>query len=198
MSLESQFLSVCADCEKISDAWKRSSEDKPVERETYMAFLKEYLSLTESLKEEFIVLRLTNKPSNAKAVRLMAKLILLRDNHKGFLPQKKPEIVPRVSYFPEATEPFLEFYRDRVRARKDGYCEVTGEIVSLKEIYKCYRRWCDVRGYKRMEMKEMEQRCEETFGDSRGKKQYHHIRVFLDDDDVEEFDKMVRESRDTE
>lgn len=33
-------------------------------------------------------------------------------------------------------------------------------------------------------------RCEEAFGDSRGKREYSHIRVFLDDEDLEDFDKQ--------
>jgi hypothetical protein len=53
-------------------------------------------------------------------------------------------------------------------------------------------------GIRRMEMKELEHRCEDAFGDSKGKKIYHHIRVFEDDGDVEEFDKQHAENQQSE
>ena len=40
-----------------------------------------------------------------------------------------------------------------------------------------------------MDPKELEHRCEEAFGDSRGKKVYTHIRVFKEESDLDEFDK---------
>ena len=182
MSLEKQFHEVHRQLSKISDAWEKRAEG--VEREKYMVFLKEFLSLTESLREELIVLRLSNKPTNAKAVRLLAKLIRLRENYWLV----EPSVIRTATWRPR--DSFGLFVANRVRQRKDGYPEVTGELVSLKEIYKCYKRWCDVECFRRAEEKEIEQRCEGTFGDSQGKRIYHHIRVFLEEEDVEEFDKQ--------
>ena len=62
-------------------------------------------------------------------------------------------------------------------------------MVILKDIAKCYKRWADATGARKMDMNELENRCEEAFGDSRGKRSYSHIRVFLEDEEVEEFDK---------
>ena len=44
-----------------------------------------------------------------------------------------------------------------------------------------------------MDTKEIEHKCEEAFGDSRGKKIYTHIKVFMEEEDVEEFDKQHEE-----
>jgi hypothetical protein len=68
-------------------------------------------------------------------------------------------------------------------------------VVILKDIAKCYKRWADATGARKMDMNELENRCEEAFGDSRGKRTYSHIRVFLEDEEVEEFDKVHAEGQ---
>jgi hypothetical protein len=62
------------------------------------------------------------------------------------------------------------------------------EKAYLKEIYKAYNRWIVGAGGKKLELKQIETLAEEHFGNSRGKGEYHHIRVFLDEEDLEEFD----------
>jgi P4 family phage/plasmid primase-like protien len=89
---------------------------------------------------------------------------------------------------------FAKFRSERIRELKHGYPEVTNEKVTLKEIVKAYNRWLVSGGGKKMDTKELENRCEEAFGDSRGKREYSHIRVFLDDEDLEEFEKQHAES----
>ena len=64
------------------------------------------------------------------------------------------------------------------------------EKVTIKEVVKAYNRWIVSGGGKKMDAKELEHRCEEAFGDSRGKKEYSHIRIFLDEDDLEEFERQ--------
>jgi hypothetical protein len=93
---------------------------------------------------------------------------------------------------------FAKFRMDRIRERRDGYDEVIGEKVTIKEILKCYKRWADVTNTTRIEAKEVEYRCEELFGDSHGKKMYEHIRVFLEEEDVEEFDKLHAENQEND
>jgi hypothetical protein len=46
-----------------------------------------------------------------------------------------------------------------------------------------------------MDLREMEHRCDEAFGDSRGKGLYKYIRVFLDEEDLEDFDKEHEEEK---
>jgi P4 family phage/plasmid primase-like protien len=89
---------------------------------------------------------------------------------------------------------FAKFRCERIRELRDGYTEVTNEKVTLKEIVKAYNRWMMATGSKKMDSKELENRCEEAFGDSRGKREYSHIRVFLDEEDLEEFEKIHDET----
>jgi P4 family phage/plasmid primase-like protien len=110
--------------------------------------------------------------------------------------QPEPAVVKQESEKYKADyDSFAKFRIDRIRERRDGYPELSNEQVSIKEISKCYKRWADTMGIKRMEMKELEHRCEDAFGDSKGKKVYHHIRVFEDDTDVELFEKEHAESQ---
>ena len=76
---------------------------------------------------------------------------------------------------------FTTFKNERTRF-------VPMERVTLKEILKAYNRWSVTAKAKKLKAEEIEKLCEEHFGDSRGKREYQHIRVFLDDDDLEEFD----------
>jgi len=111
--------------------------------------------------------------------------------------QPEPAVVKQESEKYKADyDSFAKFRMDRIRERSNGYNEVTGEKVSIKEIAKCYKRWADLTNTKRMEAKELEHRCEEGFGDSHGKKVYEHIRVFLEEEDVDEFDRLHMENRD--
>jgi P4 family phage/plasmid primase-like protien len=113
--------------------------------------------------------------------------------------QPEPAIIKQESEkYKSDYDSFAKFRMDRIRERKDGYNELANEHVSIKEINKCYKRWADTMGIKRMELKELEHRCEDAFGDSKGKKVYHHIRVFEDDGDVEEFDKQHAENQEQE
>ncbi len=112
----------------------------------------------------------------------------------GLIPE--PSVVKQESEKYKADyDSFAKFRMDRIRERRDGFNEVTGEKVNIKEILKCYKRWADVTNTKRMELKELEHRCEEAFGDSHGKKVYEHIRVFLEEEDVEEFDRLHAENQ---
>ncbi len=90
---------------------------------------------------------------------------------------------------------FAKFRSERIRELKYGFPEVTNEKVTLKEIVKAYARWLLTGGGKKMDARELEHRCEEAFGDSRGKREYSHIRVFLDEDDLEEFDRQHNENQ---
>ncbi len=89
---------------------------------------------------------------------------------------------------------FAKFRSERVREDVKRYPELTSASVSLKEMLKAYNRWATAAGSKKIEMRELEMRCDEAFGDSRGKGIYKYIRVFLDEDDLEEFDKQHDET----
>ena len=106
--------------------------------------------------------------------------------------QPEPAIIKQESERYKADhDAFAKFRSERIRELRNGFTEVTNEKISLKEILKAYNRWVISQpGAKKSDAKELEMRCEEAFGDSRGKREYSHIRVFLDDDDLEEFDKQ--------
>lgn len=109
--------------------------------------------------------------------------------------QPEPAIIKQESEKYKADhDAFAKFRNERIRELRDGYAEVTNEKVTLKEIVKAYNRWMVATGSKKMDAKELENRCEEAFGDSRGKREYSHIRVFLDEEDLEEFEKMHDEN----
>jgi len=86
------------------------------------------------------------------------------------------------------SDAFSVFVKERVRQSCDGYPEVIGECVSLKEILKAYNRWCVYAKAKKIDYKDLEQLANHHFGESKTAK-YYHLRVFMDDEDLEEFDK---------
>jgi hypothetical protein len=86
------------------------------------------------------------------------------------------------------SDAFSVFVKERVRQSCDGYPEVNGECVSLKEILKAYTRWSVHVKAKKIDIKDLEQLANHHFGESKTCK-YYHLRVFLDDEDLEEFDK---------
>ena len=111
--------------------------------------------------------------------------------------QPEPPVIKQESERYKADhDAFAKFRSERIRELRNGFTEVTNEKISLKEILKAYNRWVISQpGAKKSDAKELEMRCEEAFGDSRGKREYSHIRVFLDDDDLEEFDKQHDEQK---
>jgi P4 family phage/plasmid primase-like protien len=113
--------------------------------------------------------------------------------------QPEPQVIKQESERYKAEhDSFAKFRSERIRELRDGFTEVMNEKVSLKEVIKAYNRWLVSGGGKKMDAKELEHRCEEAFGDSRGKREYSHIRIFLDDEDLEEFEKEHAEpERDT-
>lgn len=117
-----------------------------------------------------------------------------------YIPQglkPEPAIVKQESEKYKADhDAFAKFRNERIRELRDGYTEVTNEKVTLKEIVKAYNRWMVATGGRKMDTKELENRCEEAFGDSRGKREYSHIRVFLDEEDLEEFERHHEENED--
>lgn len=91
-------------------------------------------------------------------------------------------------------EDFTKFYEERVRSVAQGYPEVSTEKVTFKEIIKAYNRWAanssrkrysnmnkDVQAY----FKEL---CKQKFTVGEDDV-FQHLRVFLDEEDIEEFDK---------
>lgn len=83
---------------------------------------------------------------------------------------------------------FKDFCAARVRLSGWGYEEVRYEKVTLKEIFKAYNRWTIDSKAKKFPLETFKTFCEDSFGDSRGQDIYVHLRVFLDEEDVEEFE----------
>lgn len=90
---------------------------------------------------------------------------------------------------------FKQFCKDRIRSVRDGYSELMTEKVPLKEIKKAYNRWAVLSGKRQFAQMTKDTQahfieiCEENFGDSRGTNIYQGFRVFLDEEDLEDFDK---------
>jgi hypothetical protein len=85
---------------------------------------------------------------------------------------------------------FNQFRKERVRHVKDGFLEVGGEKYSAKELLKAYNKWLiGNKTAKKIELDAFKELCEEEFGDSRGTYIYTNLRVFLDEDDLEDFDR---------
>ena len=84
---------------------------------------------------------------------------------------------------------FQKFRKERIREFRDGFDCLVNQKATLKEICKSYNRWVCESGEKNMSLVEIEKICEDVFGHSRGKREYQHLRVFLDREDLEEFDK---------
>lgn len=102
----------------------------------------------------------------------------------------EPQVVKQESEkYKTDHDAFAKFRIERIREVRDGFTEVTNETVSLKDIIRAYNAWAASTSGKRMDPKDLENRCEEAFGDSRGKKVYTHIRVFKEESDLDEFDK---------
>ena len=85
-------------------------------------------------------------------------------------------------------EIFKDFCAARVRQYSKGHEELIHERVTLKDLFKGYNRWKLLEKKGRIPLDTFTTLCEEAFGDSRGQHLYAHIRVFFDEDDVEEFD----------
>lgn len=92
---------------------------------------------------------------------------------------------------------FNKFRSERIRELRDGFTELVNEKTSLKEVVKAYNRWLASGGGKKMDAKNLQTLCEAAFGDSRGKREYSHIRVFSDDEELEDFEKAYLDTPDT-
>ena len=112
--------------------------------------------------------------------------------------QPEPQIVKQESERYKADhDAFAKFRSERIREGRNGFPELNTETnkASLKEISKAYNKWAQTQpGAKKLDLKELEMRCEEAFGDSRGRREYPYIRVFLDEDDLEEFERQHAEA----
>ena len=89
---------------------------------------------------------------------------------------------------------FSVFRRERVRERSGGYPTLTGNGVLGKQLLKCYKRWTDVTGLVMMDVKQFKLFCKDAFGDPTPKDQFLHLAVFLDEEDVKAFDRVVEKT----
>ncbi|NBO59962.1 MAG: hypothetical protein EBU82_03195 [Flavobacteriia bacterium] len=113
--------------------------------------------------------------------------------------QPEPAIVKQESDRYKADyDAFAKFRSERIREGVSKYPELVSDKITLKEILKAYNRWIVTSGAKKMDLRELEHRCDEAFGDSRGTGVYKYIRVFLDEEDLEEFDKQHEEENTNE
>lgn len=108
----------------------------------------------------------------------------------------EPAIVKQVSETYKAdNDVFAKFRIERVRELRDGYEELLNNNVNLTDIHRLYKSWSKDSGARQLDLKEIEKRCEESFGNSRGKKIYSHIRIFKNEEDMDDFEKEHNETK---
>jgi P4 family phage/plasmid primase-like protien len=96
-----------------------------------------------------------------------------------------PDIVKKTAMeYKETYDSYAKFRNDRIR-------KVAGEQTELKTIQRAYSQWLSDarRSGSRMNPKELQTRLNDEFGDPSDGKTYRHVRVFFDDQDVEDYDK---------
>jgi hypothetical protein len=86
------------------------------------------------------------------------------------------------------TDFFTKFCDERVREARHGFPELIGGVFTLKDLMKAYNRWAVTSRACKLSAVEIELLANRRFGESKTKS-WPHITVFLDDEDVEEFDK---------
>ena len=69
------------------------------------------------------------------------------------------------------------------RTRKPPTSET--QKTTIKEIMKAYNRWIVMSGAKKIDIKELERLCNESFGGQNG---VYDVIVFFDDEDLEDYD----------
>ncbi len=96
-----------------------------------------------------------------------------------------PEIVKKSAMeYKETYDSYAKFRNDRIR-------RVTGDQTEFKQIQRAYTQWLSDgrRSGSRMTPKELQTRLNDEFGDPSDGRTYRHVRVFFDDQDVEDYDK---------
>lgn len=165
-------------------------ETNPVEREILLQRVKDFHKINKFLDELMIEMRyltLMNKATSSKLCKLRARIEINMKPFRDLLPQEETQSLYE-RLFPT---PFDKFVHQRVRQLGQGYPEVVGEKVSIRDLYKSYKRWFDItipKPIPRLALEEFKELCEKRFGSSQGKYIYENMRVFLEEEDVEEFD----------
>lgn len=83
---------------------------------------------------------------------------------------------------------FTKFCDARVREARHGFPELIGGVFTLKDLMKAYTRWAAETRACKLSAADLEVLANRRFGESKTKT-WSNICVFLDDEDVEEFDK---------
>ena len=86
------------------------------------------------------------------------------------------------------TDFFNKFCDERVREARHGFPELIGGVFTLKDLMKAYNRWATVSRASKLSAADLELLANRRFGESKTKT-WANICVFLDEDDLEEFDK---------
>jgi len=157
----------------------------------FQKLLKQWTDLEPKILEELLVLQVMKKKTNPQLIRYNAKFQILVNQAKDIcnqIKQKKKVLEPVSSQLDEKEKRFLDFLSQRVRMAKDGYTTLITESVKFTEIKRSYNRWGLVNNTKGVDAKTLESFCDKYLGDAQGKGVYRHIRVFMDEDDLEDFD----------
>jgi hypothetical protein len=128
-----------------------------------------YHKLIPKIQEEQLYLSATHRESSAALLRLHAKLQVAVTRIKEEIEGHALPVVP---------ETWLLFVKERVRD------DPTGK-TTVKEVLKAYNRWRVTSGAKQLTLQEIDALCKTSF---KGKGMTYDVIVFLDEEDLEEYD----------
>lgn len=157
--------------------------------EHFKKIVREIEKLEPKIREESLVLATQNRITNAALTRYQARYQVAVETAAKLLEDFRESQVPPAPQMDPKSLSWNRFLKNRVRTLRDGYESVVNEKVTLKELMKAYNRYQVSEGGAKLEVKEVEAFAEKEFGDSHGRREYSHLRVFLDEEDLEEFDR---------
>lgn len=157
------------------------------------------IKLHKDYQIESLVLQTNQETSSNKLLKIQAKIQveleqgdeIIAEMARDLLSYQEERDKARLERY-KYLKNFIDFRQARVR-EGSSYPELNGEEVLLKEIAKSFNKWAIGEGRQRYTLKEIEEICDEFFGNSHGTKKYKHIRVFLDEEDLEYFEENHKE-----
>ena len=159
-------------------------------KKQYVTLLRKMEREQETLVSRFNIerkfLEMMKRESSTRLIRIQAQLSELRDKWRRRLDDKYKEESILVGWI---YMEFQDFCAKRVRHLNDGYPEVANKIVTSDEFYKCYRRWANYYGRKKVPQVELDVLCEIRYGDGNARRIWRNMAVFLEPEDVDDFDR---------
>lgn len=183
--------------EDASNRFRTVFQELPIAEKASVNFVK-MSKIHDALEKHIKAYRMEDLLLKEKHKEISSKLLTIKSKIQIEVMDYE-EIVKKISEdhqrkIPSPTDVFQHFIKERVVQSRE-FQDIHGEEVSLKEIFKGFNKWAISNGARRMELKDLEQLCDLYFGDSKGTKKYKNIRVFLDEEDFENFMENHKETQ---